>query len=508
MESKKALRLRKAVMVLVSVMLLAGTLVACSGGSDPEADKKVLRIGVLYGGTDSESYTREQYTDTYEYTHPNLEIEFAFAVDYNATRFDNANSESATTQPDPYEELTKMLTGDNPVDVVIFGYDYLKRLTQDNLLKQLDPLLTQDKFDISDYVPTVIDGIKTASADGGIYALTPTFSSSALYYNKTMFTEAGVDLPTDGMTWDQALELARLVSKGEGDERQFGIAFNRWGSDGYYDMQTYSAPLGLKKWDDKLERMTVNEPGWHKVWETFAGLYQDHVLPTQEDLQSFYESMNKQNSDGSYYYNPIGSDLFLNNRVAMAVGEYYYTNEIKTTMDNASKIQDFKTFDWDVVTLPTHAEAPGIGNVYLSDLMAINANAQNSEDAWEFIKFTNSREWAELKSRSTNQLTARKEFIQPRGGLSFNINAFTSLKPIPPQSVDTNVQYQKNPRLYEAEQPAYNLLQEVAKDTKTVDEALLEWETEGNKILTEMKNNPTESDDAAAGANAVAVPAG
>ncbi|MFD1955156.1 ABC transporter substrate-binding protein [Paenibacillus thailandensis] len=497
----------------VSVTMLTGLISACSGGGDQSAENRVLRIGVLYGEANNDSWVREQYTNTYEYTHPNIDIEFQFAVDYSASRFDNPNGENEK-QPDTYEQLTKMLTGDNPVDVVIFDYNYLKRLTQDNLLKQLDPLITQDKFDISDYVPTVVDGIKAASGDNALYALTPTFNSSALYYNKTMFTEAGIDFPTDNMTWDQVFELARLLSKGEGGERQFGMTFNRWGSDGYYDMQTYSAPLGLKKWDDKLERMTVNEPGWQKVWETMTGLYKDHVVPTQEDMSLVYESMNKQNADGSYYSNPIGGDLFLLGRTAMTIGEYYYANEIKTTMDNASKIQDFKPFEWDVVTMPSHQEMPGVGNVYLSDLMGINVNAPNADDAWDFIKFTNSREWAELKSRNNYQLTARKEFIKPRDGLTFNINAFTSVKPIPPQSTDTEKQLREYPRLYEAEQPAYQLFQEVVQGTKTVEEALAQWETEGNKILTEIKNAPASPAEgelkpaADGGGTAEAVPVG
>ncbi|QAY65449.1 ABC transporter substrate-binding protein [Paenibacillus protaetiae] len=489
---EKGKQLGKWAAALVSVTLLAGVLSACSGGNDSSAEKRVLRIGVLYGSADNESYTRQQYTDTYEYTHKNIDIEIVSAIDYNDTRFETPDPNGVVKQPDPYEEMTKMLTGDNPVDVIIFGYDYLKRLTQDNMLKQLDPLIAQDKFDIADYVPTVIDGIKTAG-DNNIYALTPSFSSSALYYNKSMFTEAGVDFPTDGMTWDQVFDLARLVSKGDGEERQFGLTMNRWGSDAYSDLMTYSAPLGLKKWDDKLEKMTVNEPGWQAVWEKIAGIYKDHISPTQEDMQAFYNKLNQPNGDGSYYYNPIGNDLFLNGRVAMTIGEYNYTNEIKTTMDNASKIKDFKPFEWDVVTPPTHAEAPGVGNVYLSDLMGINANAQNADDAWDFIKFTNSKEWAELKSRSMTELSARQEFIKPRDGLNFNIKAFTTLKPIPPQSVDLNKQYMENPRLYEAEQPAYNLFQEVLQGTKTVPEALAAWETEGNKILTDIKNNPTGS---------------
>lgn len=447
-------RIRKFTLVSLTLTLLIGLLAACSSGSDSSTEKRVLRIGVLYGGADNEPYFRQQYTDMYEMSHPNIEFQIVGAINYDDQRFEQQDPAKPTKQPDPYEKMKEMLTGSNPVDVVVLDYNMLRRMTQDNLLQPLDPLVAQDKFDLSDYVPTVVEGIK-AAGDGGLYALTPTFNSSALYYNKKMFTEAGVTPPTNKMEWTEVLNLARQVAKGEGVDRKFGFSFNRWSNDGFSNAQSYSQALQLKMWDDKGEKMLVNSDQWENVWSTVASLYQEEVIPTQEFMNKMYE---KQNSEGGN--DPFYGDLFIKGKIAMTIGDYGYINELKRASDNASKIKDFEAVDWDVVTVPVSPSDPEVGSsISLSQLMGINNKAQNDKDAWDFIKFSNSKEWAKLKSRSLYEMVARKEFLTPIGGLQYNIDAFTSLKPMP--AVDTDKIFREKPGVWEAQQPGYELFQAV-----------------------------------------------
>ncbi|MFX3633419.1 MAG: ABC transporter substrate-binding protein [Candidatus Pristimantibacillus sp.] len=497
--NKKVAAMRKWAVLSLTLTMLIGLLAACSGGGgESSAETRVLRIGVLYGGSDNEVYTRQQYTDMYEMMNKDIDFEIVSAINWNDQRYETPGPDGNVQQPDGYEKMKEMMTGQNPVDVVVIDYSMLRRFVQDNLLQQLDPLIQQSKFDLTDYVPTVIDGIKDAG-DSNIYALTPTFGASALYYNKKLFADAGVEPPTDQMTWDDVIQKASLVTKGEGADRKFGLSINRWAGDGFNDTQTYSAALQLKMWDDKGEKMLVNSPEWESVWNTVAGLYKNKQVPSQEDMNAIYEKMN---SAGDNYYNPVSGDLFLSGKVAMTIADFGYKNEIINTMNNASKIKDFEAFEWDVVTPPTHTSKPGIGgNVYFSQLMGINANAQNAEDAWKFIQFTNSKEWAEMKARSTYELVARKEFLKPKDGVDYNIAAFTTLKPIPPQTTDSEKLMREKPGIWEAQQFGYELFQQVIKGDKTAKEALQEWETKGNVVLEKLKKNP----DGANGGGAIDV---
>ncbi|WP_127531440.1 ABC transporter substrate-binding protein [Paenibacillus kobensis] len=487
--------LKRAAVTSVALTMVVPALAACSSGEKSNSNEKhVLRIGTLYGGKDQESYFRQQYTDMFEFSHPNIELEIVPAINQDDQRYQTYDpNEPQKEQPDPYLEYKKLLTGQNPVDVVIIDYNQLKRMIQDNLLQQLDPLIKQDKFDLTDYVPTVIDGIKQVG-DNSLFALSPTFGSSALFYNKKLFQEAGVTPPTDNMFWPDVIDLASRVAKGEGKDRKYGFMFNRWpGSNGVWDVQNYASALQLKMWDDKGEKMLVNNSSWEGAMNTVAKLYKDDITPDQDDINKVNESKN--NSNGGY--NPLDNDWFMSGRTAMVIAEYNYVNELNMANASADKIKDYKPIEWDVVTVPQFQEAAGIGgNMYLSQLMGINAQAQNADDAWEFIKFSNSRELAKLKSRSQYELTARKEFLKPAdGSTNFNIAAFYSLKPIPPTSTDADALYRTKPGIWEAQNPGNDLFTEVVKGTKTAKEALAEWETKGNEILSKLETKKKDGDD-------------
>jgi len=469
---------KRAVAAALAALMMVSLLAACSfggSGSGGEAEKRVLRIGTMYGSASDEVWFRQQYTDSFELLNPDIEIQIVSAIDWNKQRFKTGDEQQ---QIDPYEELTKMLTGENPVDVLIVEYSYLRRLIEDNLLQQLDPLIQRDKFDLEDFVPTVLEGIK-ALGDNNLYALAPTFGANALYYNKKLFTEAGVTPPTDNMFWTDAIDLAKRVSRGEGEDRTFGIMFSRWMGDPYYDMQyTYTAPLQLRMYDNNGEKMTVNTPVWERVWTTMADLYKNKVVPTWEDVGNVWEVREGETP------NPFAGDLFIMGRVAMVTADYSYINELQAAAEYASQNANFDAPDWDVVTLPQHEEAPGIGsNTYLNSLTAINAKAQNPDDAWKYVQFINGRDWARLKSRSMYELSARKEFLKTPAGFNFNIEAFTTLKPVPPSNVDLDKLYRNNPNLWQVENIGRNKFQEVLQDQKSVKEALAEWETEGDAVL-------------------------
>lgn len=472
------MRFKKLLSVSLAATLALGLLAGCNGSkaADPQQEK-VLRIGVLYGGYD-DSYFRQQYTDVYEFTH-NVRIEVVPAIDQSQYRYQDYSQ--PYVQPDYLDSMKKIMTGSNPVDVVVTDTSVLNQLIKENMVKQLDPMIQEDKFDTSDFVPAVIDGIKDLG-EGSLYALTPSFSSSALFYNKKLFTDAGVEPPTDNMTWDDIFNLARRLAKGEGKDRVYGFAFSRYiGSDPFWDMQSnYVNSLQLKTFDDKAETMTVNTPQWTKVWETISKLAKDKIIPDS----------NSGMMDGEW--NPVTSDLFLSGKVAMTIGENYYVNEITDANNNASKIKNFTPVDWDVVTVPVHPEKPGIGgSIWLSNTFAINSAAPNAETAWDFIKFINGEDWAKLKSRSNSyEMLARKSYIQPKMGLDYNIQAFYLLKPTPPTDPKQEKLMSEKPGLYSVTDSGRRFFQEVLENKKTPAEALKEWEEKGNKMLQEIKNNP------------------
>jgi len=483
--------LRKTVVVGLSLTIMGSMLAACSkgdGGSSTE--KRVLRIGFIYSNQENEQWVRQQFTDSYELLHPELDIQIVGAMNYDDMRFEERDQSQPYKQPNTYEKIKEILVGSNPVDVIVLdnnSTNYLKRLVQDNLLKQLDPMIQEKEFDIEDYVPAVIDGIKEAG-DNSIYALTPTFNSSALFYNKKLFADMGVPVPTDGMTWEDTFAKAKLIAKGEGNKRVFGFQFARWGGDPFWDMQsTYLPALQLKMFDDKAEKMSVGTPQWEKVFNTISSLYIDKIVPTNQDMYSNPEV----GADGKMPFNPFQGDMFINGRVAMTTARYDYITELNRAKEQNAKNNKVPSVDWEVVTMPQHSENPGIGgDVQLSNLMGINSKASNTEDAWDFIAFNNSKEWAKLKSRSTTDLISRKSMLKPKDGQDYNMPAFYTLKPVPPSSLDMEKLQNEKPGIWEINSLGQQAFQAVMEKKKSAADALKEWETKGDAFLKKLKDNP------------------
>ncbi|XID95291.1 ABC transporter substrate-binding protein [Paenibacillaceae bacterium WGS1546] len=485
--NNKASRIRKWVLPSLALSLLVPMLAACSSGSganDPD-NQRTLRIGTMYGSRDDESWFRQQFTDMFEFTHPNITIEVVPAIDYSEMQF-----EDRSQQQEPIDQLQKVkdiMTGTNPIDVMILDMYMLGQLANEGMLKQLDPLLREDKVDLEEFVPTVIDSIKD-QGNGFIYALTPTFQPAALYYNKKIFTDSGVEMPTDGMSWDDVFNLAKRVKSGEGKDSIFGFSLSQWGAgDNFWEFQNFAAPLRLKMYDDQAETMTVNSPQWKNLWDNMAQMKKDRVTPSQEDMH--FEDVG---AGSEYRYNPFQGRLFFQGRVAMMVGHYGMINEIQQLNNNSDKL-NMQKLDWDVVTMPYFPGQEGIGsNISLNQLSGINANAANPDDAWEFVKFMNGKDWAKLKSRSTHELSARKEFVKVRDGLSYNIEAFTKMKPVPPvDNMKEQALHREKPNLYLINEMGSMIFSQVMQGNKTAEEGLALWESKGNELLQKIKNNPS-----------------
>lgn len=484
--SKLGKQVRKTILISLSLVLILGVLAGCVGRDNTGADdneKRVLRIGMMQGSRDYDDHIRSQYTDIFKYNNMNIDIEFVYAYDYTQDMY---NYDPDREQPDPLEEMKQLMQGPNPPDVVFLqSTTELAALVEENLLTPLEPLIATDadKFDISDFVPAVVDGLKAAGNDE-LYALAPTFTSQALIYNKDIFNERSVEYPTDGMYWDDVFDLASRVTYGEDGDRVAGFAFGTYfGQDIYYGMrETYIAPLELSMFNDEKDAMLVDSPSWETVWQDMVRLNDLDILPGQPDY-SQWDSMGG--------YNRFQHDAFMSGKLAMAVIDYYFINEIIRANRDADLTEGYEYIDWDVVTMPVHPQNPLIGGrVHFDPIMGINAKAQNSEDAWRFIKFLNGENWAELKSMSSYQMVSRASHIKPRENVQFNIEAFYTLMPAP---INTDSMYYmgRNSEVYwQLENIGQMKFSEVLHGDLDVKQALQQWQTEGNTLLQLVRDNP------------------
>lgn len=234
-----------------------------------------------------------------------------------------------------------------------YNYGYFAK---EGLWTDLEPFIAQDGFDLSPFYPTALDA---ARINGTLYMIPFSIHPgvSALFYNKTLFEKAGVELPTADWTYDDWLAAAKaltLDTNGDGKIDQYGM----------------QAPI---TW-----------PSIMTVFHSFGGGWIDET-GTKSAL----------NTEASVDAIQWMADLFLKHKVAPwpseMVASPFATGQVATMLGGywdvagtANLMQE--GMEWEVVTAPA-GPAGVITGPSSFDGYAIPAASKNKEAAWKLIKY-------------------------------------------------------------------------------------------------------------------------
>ncbi len=292
--------------------------------------------------------------DAYTAKHPNVTIEM---VDLGSTDYSTVLGTQLSGSGSDFDVVT---IKDVP------GY---VTLVNKGAIEPLDDLIAQDGIDLSKY-SGVTDQV---TMDGKLYELPFRSDIWVLFYNKDVFDKAGVDYPTNDMTWDQYDKLARQITDTTPGSEVYGAHYHTWRStiqlDGILD-------------------------GKHTIVDgtyDFTKPYYEMVLAQQKDgVCMDYATLKTQ---GLHY-----SAAFAQGNVGMLnMGSWFIATLIKGIKDGEYDVQN-----WGMVKYP-HAEGVEPGST-LSTItgLAIPTTAPNKDLAWDFVKFVSTEEGAEVMAGTGN----------------------------------------------------------------------------------------------------------
>jgi multiple sugar transport system substrate-binding protein len=122
----------------------------------------------------------------------------------------------------------------------------------------MTPLIKKHSFDLGRIQDVYVDAIKVLSDKGEIYGLPYFAQLNALFYNKNIFDKFGVPYPKDGMTWDDAVELAKKVTRMDSGTQIQGL--------NYTAVHRLAFPFSPNFVDPKTLEINVNSAKWSPVW--------------------------------------------------------------------------------------------------------------------------------------------------------------------------------------------------------------------------------------------------
>lgn len=317
-------------MVIVATLLVT----ALQGGAlnSVSAQEVVLTYGIW--DSRQEPGLRE-IADDFEAENPGIKIEL-----------------QVTGWGEYWTMLEAAATGGSLPDIFWMHSNEIYKYGSNDMLLNLDEYIGRDSIDLTKFPQGLVDIYNVNESQ---YAIPKDFDTIGLWYNKTMFDEAGLDYPDETWTWETLREAAEILTDEE--KGQYGMSAQLSNQEGYYNFVYQNGGTILT--DERTSGYDLPE--------------------TIEALEYYFSFVHDGLSPESY--TDTDSRAFLENGIAAMAT--FGSWQLPAFLDNEYLVENF-----DVAPLPSKEGNSttiynGLGN-------AIDANTENPEEAWLFLSYLSS----------------------------------------------------------------------------------------------------------------------
>jgi multiple sugar transport system substrate-binding protein len=300
--------------------------------------------------------------------------------------------------PDPQEYARKMLlnyvAGSQP-DVMQLDASSSAAFIDNGILRDLTPYVEQDQeFTFDDFWPNVVDiarrgggssraGLETRTTTG-VYAVPLGFTPMVLYYNRSLFVaNGGPGVPTDGMTFDHFLEVAKYATL----QGQYGFKFISW-------MPGWIMWL----WNNGGE---VLSPDGMRATGFLDSDQNVEAITFLRDLVSKHKVAPSLSQASA-----AGVDPFTDGTSAMEVSGHW-------AMVGYAKAPKLNLEEIGVVSLPTNTGTSQ--TVMYESGLSIGKHCKHPDLAWEFVKYMTSASVQRTYNSTGIEICARKDIAAENG---------------------------------------------------------------------------------------------
>lgn len=311
------------------------------------SDDKRETIVFWYGATQDERAAYERMISDFERANPDIKV-------------------NAMLVPQSYLERKLILSvaGGVPPDVVRFYAHLGGEMMSRGGLESLDALVKRDRLDLKDFYKV---GIEQNTFRGKLYGIPWVLSPNALFYNKKLFREAGLDPNKPPKTWAELESYAMKLTKRDKNGLLQVV--------GYGDFLYNPNNFALYLWQSGGELLSRDgmTPKFNSAEGKAALAWMKSFLEREagnvKELQVFGANFKGATQD------PFGQG-----QVAMRIDSPFRIPDLK---------KYFPKLDYGVAMIPYSKEhaIEVVGNS-----LVIPRGSNHRESAWRFIKFASSPE--------------------------------------------------------------------------------------------------------------------
>jgi len=258
-------------------------------------------------------------------------------------------------------------SGGEMPDLFWMHSQYVQKYMDAGLLLKLDDYIAEDDaIDLNNYYQDIVNIYK--SSEGSQYAVPKDYDTIALWYNKSMFDEAGIAYPDETWTWETMYEAGAKLNKADGS--QYGMVGNTDANqEGYYNI-IYS--YGGYVINDAKDKSGYDDPKTLEAMKMYGKMIEDCMAPQSVMAETG------------------NADLFTSNTAAMGMFGSWYVPSFKEN-EGAS--------NWGVSVLPYH-DANGNGQCDEGERVSIynglgwsaSAGTEDPDAVYDLISYLGSKE--------------------------------------------------------------------------------------------------------------------
>lgn len=326
-----------AALVILSVLFLAG----CNKDKD---------------GSDS-----DEVTITYwQYTFPSKVDE----IDKLIEKFEDENPNIKVEAQDfPYDQyndkITAAMHANKAPDILNIYYGWIPNFVKLDYIQPIPEDFMSNEEIEEFYVPM----IQSSKWDDKYYTLPTAVRSLALFWNKELFEEAGLDPEQPPVTWDELVDYGIKTTVRDSDDRyeQAGFAWNISAQGQHVIPQVLIRQYGIDPYsEDQKEVLWNSKPEGAEAFKFWLDLTTEHKI-----------------GDADFMQTPVTS--FSSGKTAMVIDGSF----------NIAAYKENNDFDWGVTTLPVR-EVGGLESnfgSYWTNAISKDVSGKQLEASQKFLEF-------------------------------------------------------------------------------------------------------------------------
>jgi multiple sugar transport system substrate-binding protein len=244
-----------------------------------------------------------------------------------------------------------------------------------NLTQDLNPFVKKYNIDLGQINQETIKGIKQFGKNGELIGVPLDMNYGLMLYNKDIFDKFAVGYPTDKMTWDQVIDLAKKATRLQDGVQFIGVDTG--------NAQSMIRQYSLDVIDPKSGKAVINSDGYKKVF-----------------------SIMKKNYEIPGYIGPKGEFAYGNNaffkdgRMAMNPG---WINGFTPQLIDLEKTG--KAFNWDVVTYPAYSDRPNLEKQVDFHFLMVPPTGKHQDVAYRVLQLLLTQDFQTAMNKSSVRMS-------------------------------------------------------------------------------------------------------